>query len=106
MIFIWIKITVAFLAFTLALTHVYLVSQVFWRLTIFAAALFVLIIMVQLILRIISIPDLALAIVSMIMQSRVHWRHFASEIGVLEIRNQHVFRLDSWVGSLEEPLAC
>jgi len=72
MIFIWIKITVAFLVFTLALTVVYLVSQVFWRLTIFAAALFILIIMVQLILRIISIPDLALAILSMIMQSRVH----------------------------------
>ena len=32
----------------------------------------ILIIMVQLILRIISIPDLALAILSMIMQSRVH----------------------------------
>ena len=60
------------LVFTLSLTAVYLVSQVFWRLTIFAAALFILIIMVQLILRIISIPDLALAILSMIMQSRVH----------------------------------
>ena len=71
MIFIWIEITVAFLVFTLALTAVYLVSQVFWRLTIFAAALFILIIMVQLILRIISIPELALAILSMIMQPRV-----------------------------------
>ena len=72
MIFIWIEITVAFLVIPLALTAVYLVSQVFWRLTIFAAALFILIIIVQLILRIISIPDLALAILSMIMQPRVH----------------------------------